>query len=66
MYTVIWQELNGNDYMDKWDRFETKEEVKELLDKLKKNQDVCEHDVWIFTPEADNYAEDYASFLEDC
>lgn len=59
MYTVIWQELNGNDYMDRWDSFETEEEVKELLNKLAEDPNVCEHDVLIFTPEADNYAVGY-------
>ena len=58
MYTVLWRE-NDN---DKWDRFETKKEVKDLLDELEKNPNVCENDIWIFTPEADEYAFDYTIF----
>lgn len=54
MYRVIWQELNDNDYIDKWDIFETEESVKELLDELEKNPNVCENDVLIFTSEADD------------
>lgn len=58
MYTVLWRE-NDN---DKCDRFETKEEVKNLIDELEKNPDVCENDIWIFTPEADNHAVEYDMF----
>lgn len=67
MYTVIWQELNGNDFIDKWDRLETKEEVFNLLKELENNPDVCENDVWIFPPEVDEYVYDYELFkmLED-
>ena len=58
MYTVIWIE-NGQ---DRWDRFETEEEVRELLDELVENPNVCENDVWIFTPQADEYACEYYAF----
>ena len=58
MYTVLWIE-NG---MDTWDRLETEEEVKELLKELKENESVCETDVWIFLPQADDYAYDYEMF----
>lgn len=58
MYTVLWREGNN----DKWDRFETREEVENLLDSLEKNPDVCEGDVWIFEPKADEYTTDYYSF----
>lgn len=61
MYTVLWQEAG----CDKWDRLESKEEVVELLLELKKNEDVCLGDVWIFTPEADDYAEEYFSFIDN-
>lgn len=60
MYTVLWQE-NG---MDKWDRFETKEEVDYLLEQLKENPNVCEYDIWIFNPEADDNAYTYEDFIE--
>ena len=59
MYTVLWVE-NG---MDKWDRFETEEEVKELLKELEENENVCETDVWIFPPQTDDYACDYEMFM---
>lgn len=48
MWTVLWQE---ND-QDRWDRFETKEEVLCLLDQLRENPNVCEDDTWIFSPQA--------------
>lgn len=52
MYTIIWQE----DGLDRWDRLETKEEVDRLVDKLSINNAVCLEDVWIFSPEADEFA----------
>ena len=52
MYTVLWQEGNN----DKWDRFETEEEVRKLIDQLSENPDVCVGDIWIFSPKADEYA----------
>ena len=58
MYTVLWQENS----QDRWDRFETSEEVMVLLTKLEQNPDVCENDVWIFNPNADDYADDYFTF----
>ena len=58
MYTVLWQEAG----QDKWDRLKTKEEVEILLDELQENPDVCEGDVWIFKPKADEYAVDYYGF----
>ena len=51
MYTVIWTE----DGKDRWDRFETKEEVKELLNTLE-DTNVCIEDIWVFSYEADDYA----------
>ena len=35
MYTILWQELRGNDYVDRWERLETKEGVRKLLEDLK-------------------------------
>ena len=61
MYTVLWREGNN----DRWDRFSTAKEVCKLLDELAANPDVCEHDVWIFSPKADEYAFDYGMFDED-
>ena len=58
MYTVLWRENK----QDKWDRFETEEEVAELLDELQENPDVCEGDVLIFTPPAEDYCIDFDSF----
>mgnify|MGYP004465302703 CR=1 FL=1 len=52
MWTVMWVE----DGMDKWDRFETENDVRNLMEELKENSDVCEEDVWIFPPKADEYA----------
>ena len=40
MWTVLWKDGEK----DRWDRFETEEEVRELLDKLAENPDVCEGD----------------------
>lgn len=51
MWTVMWVE-NG---ADKWGRFETKDDVRDLMEELKKS-DVCEEDVWIFPPKSDDYA----------
>lgn len=58
MYTILWRENDA----DKWDRLETREEVEKLLDELAKNTDVCEGDIWIFEPKADDFATDYYSF----
>ena len=58
MYTVLWQENS----QDRWDRSETSEEVMVLLTELEQNPDVCESDVWIFNPNADDYADDYFTF----
>lgn len=52
MYTVIWTE-NGSDH---WDRFERKEDVDSQLEQLKNNPEVCLGDIWIFPPQADEYA----------
>lgn len=60
MFTVIWIE-NG---MDKWERFDDEEEIKEFLINLKENKGVCEADVWVFSPEADNYAYEYQMFMD--
>ena len=58
MYTVLWQENS----QDRWDRFETSEEVMVLLTELEQNPDVCENDVWILNPDADDCADDYVTF----
>lgn len=60
MFTIIWSE-NGE---DRWDRLETKGEVKTLLESLANNPNVCETDIWVFTPEADKSAMEYKSFME--
>lgn len=52
MWTVLWVD-NGR---DRWDRFETKEEVEELIKKITENPNVCETDAWIFPPKSDDYA----------
>ena len=52
MWTVLWKDGE----IDRWDRFETEDEVRELLDKLAENPDVCEGDAWIFPPAADDLA----------
>lgn len=59
MYTILWRE---ND-IRAWDRKETREDVVSLLEELKKNLNVSESDIWIFTPEADERAMDYAQFI---
>ena len=62
MYTLIWQENNE----DKWDRLETKEEVLEKLEEIENNPDACDiGDVWIFRPEADDYASAGNEFQEE-
>lgn len=55
MWTVLWQEKDE----DRWDRFETEEEVRKLIDQLSENPDVCICDIWIFSPKADEYAYTY-------
>ena len=52
MYTIIWKD-NGE---DKWNRLEKREEVLDLLKQLKENPNVSYDDIWVFLPEADNYA----------
>lgn len=59
MYTVLWQEKGK----DKWERLETREGVINLLKSLKKNPHVCEDDIWIFNPKADDCATDYEGFM---
>jgi hypothetical protein len=61
MYTVLWQEGET----DHWERLESKEETLDLLLKLKANPDVCEYDIWVFTPKADMFALDYNMFFDD-
>lgn len=60
MYTVIWTENSA----DRWDRFETADEVVNLLKELER-KDVCVGDVWIFKPNADNYASAGDEFLNE-
>ena len=50
MWTVLWTE-DGN---DKWDRFATEDEVRELIDDVTTNNNVVDSDIWIFPPEADD------------
>lgn len=51
MYTVLWKENNN----DRWDRFESIEELISLLNSLKENPNVCESDIRVLLPEADEY-----------
>lgn len=59
MYTVFWQEAGA----DRWDRLESEEDVSGLMERLAQNSDVCVGDVWVFTPEADNFAKDGTDYL---
>lgn len=53
MYTIIWQE----DGQDKWDRFRTKEEVRVKLKEINELPNASPlGDIWIFHPQADEYA----------
>ena len=52
MYTVLW--IEG--IYDKWNRFETEEEVRSLLRELRENENVCYDGIWIFNPTADEFA----------
>lgn len=65
MYTVLWQESVNGEYKDRWDRFESKEEVEELLETLEDDPNVCETDTWIFPPKADEFAVDPERFREE-
>ena len=46
-WTAIWTE----DGQDRWERFETRDEVADLVERLDRDPDL-----WIFSPEADDYA----------
>lgn len=61
MYTILWVE-NG---ADKWDRLESTDEVKKLLDRLEQENTVSVGDVWIYGPEADNFASDAVEWLNN-
>lgn len=62
MYTILWTQ-GAN---DKWDRLESHNDVLALLKKLKADPDVCENDIWIFGPKADNHAwNGYDEFIND-
>ena len=52
MYTVLW--IEG--IYDKWNRFETEEEVRSLLSELRANENVCYDGILIFNPTADEFA----------
>ena len=52
MYTELW--IEG--IYDKWNRFETEEEVRSLLSELRENENVCYDGIWIFNPTADEFA----------
>lgn len=52
MYLMIWRE-NGH---DRWERFSTMEEVRQEIHAYEKRTGiVADEDIWIYTPEADNY-----------
>lgn len=55
MYTIIWQEKVGDDYIDRWDRVE-KESLVPYLQEITKDDYVCAGDIWIFPPTADDLA----------
>lgn len=64
MYTMLW--TWGNE--DKWDRFDTMEEVKEKYKELVEDPNVCEDDILVFKPEAEDYSiegEDILSLGEE-
>ena len=53
MYTVLWRD-NGQ---DRYDRLETGEDVENLLKEIDANPEASPlGDVWVYKPEADNYA----------
>ena len=56
MWTVCWKD---DEQRDKWDRFETREDVINLANTLVREVDVCEDDILIFPPEADDLAIPY-------
>lgn len=60
MWTVLWLESEK----DRWDRFETKDDVMDLMERLKEKSDVCEEDIWIFPPKSDEYAMTGDMFIE--
>lgn len=60
MYTILWLE-NG---LDRWDRFESQEEIKNKLKEIEKHPDTCPlGDIWIFPPTADTLAFTGEDFL---
>ena len=62
MYTIIWQE----DGQDKWDRFRTKEEVREKLKEINELPNASPlGDIWIFSPKADTYASEGSQWITE-
>lgn len=62
MYTMLWQEKGA----DRWDRFESEEEVKTKLREIENHPDsYALGDVWIFSPKADEFACTGEDFLEE-
>ena len=56
MWTICWTSAeNGDD----WDRFGSREDVVNLANTLYREGDVCEDDMLIFPPEADELAIPY-------
>jgi hypothetical protein len=50
MWTVCWKD---DEQRDRWDRFEIREDVVNLVNTLVREVDVSEDDILIFPPEAD-------------
>ena len=61
MWTIIYQK----DGKDKWDRLDSKDDIKDLLKALRNDPGVCFNDVWIFTPDADDHTIDPNDLLFD-
>jgi len=51
MWTVCWKD---EEQCDRWDRFGTREDVADLVRTLLNKVDVCEDDILVFPPEADD------------
>jgi hypothetical protein len=51
MWTICWKD---DEQRDRWDRFESRKDVIDLINTLIREVDVCEDDILIFPPEADD------------
>ena len=51
MWTICWSSKENG---DGWDRFESREDIINLANTLVLEGDVCEDDILIFPPEADD------------